>query len=261
MATRLANELESEPSRRERFIEFEHVVAGYAPTMMILNDLSFTAAQGEVTLLIGPNGAGKSTVLKAMFGMLAPRSGEIRLGGKRISGMTPRQLLAQGVAFVPQGRNLFPTLSVYQNLELGGITLPRPLLKGRIDEVLASFPRLHERRDNQASTLSGGEQKQLEIGRALLLRPKVLLIDEPSIGLSPKISSDVFGMLRALVRGGTTVLMVEQNVRSGLKVSDRAVALEMGRVALERPAAELLRDPDLNRLFLGGAVGVRPGAM
>ena len=157
----MATELANGPTRRERFIEFEHVVAGYAPTMMILNDLSFTAAQGEVTLLIGPNGAGKSTVLKTMFGMLAPRSGEIRLGGKRISGMTPRQLLAQGVAFVPQGRNLFPSLSVYQNLELGGITLPRPLLKGRIDEVLTSFPRLCPSRQLRFPNGHLGHQRQL----------------------------------------------------------------------------------------------------
>jgi branched-chain amino acid transport system ATP-binding protein len=144
---------------------------------------------------------------------------------------------------------------VLHNLELGGITLPRGELKGRIEEVLERFPRLRERIGNQASTLSGGEQKQLEIGRALLLRPRVLLIDEPSIGLSPIIVADVFRLLRQLVEAGTTVLMVEQNVRSALKVSDRAIALDMGRMAIDRPAAELLLDPNLNRLFLGGAAG------
>ncbi len=237
----------------DALIQFDRVIAGYSPTLMILNELSLDAREGEVTLLIGPNGAGKSTVLKTLFGILTPRSGVVRFAGQAINGKTPRALLAEGIAFVPQGGNLFPALSVFHNLELDGITLPRHQLKPRIDEVLERFPRLRERAANQASTLSGGEQKQLEIGRALLLRPKVLLIDEPSIGLSPKIASDVFQMLRALANGGTTVLMVEQNVRSGLKVSDRAIAMEMGRVAVDRPASELLDDPNLNRLFLGGA--------
>jgi branched-chain amino acid transport system ATP-binding protein len=233
-------------------IEFDRVVAGYGG-LTVLNGLSFGARAGEITLLIGPNGAGKSTALKTLFGLLTPVSGEIRFEGRLVSGQAPRALLAAGIAFVPQGRNLFPSLSVRHNLELGGITLPHGQLAPRIDEVLQRFPRLAERAGNQASTLSGGEQKQLEIGRALLLRPRVILIDEPSIGLSPRISRDVFRLLRALADGGTTVLMVEQNVRSALAVSDRAIALDGGRVALERPAAELLQDPDLNRLFLGGA--------
>jgi branched-chain amino acid transport system ATP-binding protein len=235
-------------------IEFRQVVAGYSPTLTILNQLSFDARDGEITLLIGPNGAGKSTALKTLFGLLAPRSGDIRLGDKSVAGTTPRDMLAQGVAFVPQGRNLFGSLSVLHNLELGGVTLARRLLEERIGEVLARFPRIRERLRNQASTLSGGEQKQLEIGRALLLRPRVILIDEPSIGLSPLISQEVFRLLRALADGGTTVLMVEQNVRSALKFADRALVLEMGRLALDRPAGELLHDPNLNRLFLGGSV-------
>jgi len=235
-------------------IEFERVVAGYSPTLTILNELSLDARRGEITLLIGPNGAGKSTALKALFGLLTPRTGEIRLEGRRISGMSPRDMIDCGLAFVPQGRNLFPSLSVLHNLELGGITLPgRKLLRERIEEILDPFPRVRERLGNQASTLSGGEQKQLEIGRALLLKPRVLLIDEPSIGLSPKISREVFLLLRRLADTGTTVLMVEQNVRSALKYADRALVLEMGRLALDRPAGELLEDPNLNRLFLGGA--------
>lgn len=241
----------------DTIVQFDRVVAGYSPALMILNQLSFDARAGEVTLLIGPNGAGKSTVLRTLFGMLTPRSGTVRYEGKIINGYAPRTLLGEGMAFVPQGRNLFPSLSVFHNLELGGITLPRDQLKPRIEEVMERFPRLRERAANQASTLSGGEQKQLEIGRALLLRPKVLLIDEPSIGLSPKIAADVFQMLRALADAGTTVMMVEQNVRSGLKISDRAIAMEMGKVAVDRPAAELLKDPNLNRLFLGGAVATR----
>ena len=234
-------------------IEFRNVVAGYSPTLTILHELSFVARKGDVTLLIGPNGAGKSTALKALFGLLVPRSGEIRLDDEVTSGVPPRKMLEKGVAFVPQGRNLFGGLSVLHNLELGGITLASDTLRReRIEEVLARFPRIRERQHNQASTLSGGEQKQLEVGRALLLRPRVLLIDEPSIGLSPIISQDVFRLLRSLADEGTTVLMVEQNVRSALTYADRALVLEMGRLALDRPAAELLRDPDLNRLFLGG---------
>jgi branched-chain amino acid transport system ATP-binding protein len=235
-------------------IEFRQVVAGYSPTLTILNELSFDARDGEITLLIGPNGAGKSTALKTLFGLLVPRSGTIELDGRDIGGTSPRDMLSHGVAFVPQGRNLFGSLSVLHNLELGGITLSRRLLDERIDEVLVRFPRLRERLRNQASTLSGGEQKQLEIGRALLLRPRVILIDEPSIGLSPLISQEVFRLLRALADSGTTVLMVEQNVRSALKFADRALVLEMGRLALDRPASELLNDPHLNRLFLGGSV-------
>ena len=238
----------------EKIIEFDKVVAGYSPSLTILNETTLDARKAEITLLIGPNGAGKSTVLKTLFGMLVPRSGEIRFEGKRVNGKSQRDLLAEGIAFVPQGRNLFGSLSVQHNLELGGITLPRRELAGRIEEVLARFPRIKERIDNQASTLSGGEQKQLEVGRALLLRPRVLLIDEPSIGLSPKLVQEVMTLLRALADAGTTVLMVEQNVRTALKYSNRALVLEMGRLALDRPASELLEDPNLNRLFLGGHV-------
>jgi len=233
-------------------IEFDKVVAGYTPSLTILNETTLDARKGEITLLIGPNGAGKSTVLKTLFGLLTPRSGEVRFEGQVINGMGQRELLAKGLAFVPQGRNLFGSLSVRHNLELGGITLPRGELPGRIEEVLARFPRIRERIDNQASTMSGGEQKQLEIGRALLLRPRVLLIDEPSIGLSPKLVQDVMTLLRQLADDGVTVLMVEQNVRTALKYANRALVLEMGRLALDRPASELLHDPDLNRLFLGG---------
>lgn len=236
----------------DRIIEFDKVVAGYSPSLTILNETTLDARAGEITLLIGPNGAGKSTVLKTLFGLLTPRSGEVRFEGKVINGRSQRDLLAQGIAFVPQGRNLFGSLSVRHNLELGGITLPRADLPARTEEVLARFPRIRERIDNQASTMSGGEQKQLEVGRALLLRPRVLLIDEPSIGLSPKLVQEVMTLLRQLADDGVTVLMVEQNVRTALKYANRALVLEMGRLALDRPADELLQDPDLNRLFLGG---------
>ncbi len=233
-------------------ITFDDVVAGYKD-FMILNNLSFQARRGSITLLLGPNGAGKSTVLKTLFGLLKPRQGRILLDGEDITGAGQKELLARGIAFVPQGRNLFGQLTVFQNLELGGITLGMKTTHERIPEVLEFFPRVKERLHSQASALSGGEQKQLEIGRALLLRPKVLLIDEPSVSLSPIVVQDVFKLLRRLADQGTTVLMVEQNVKSALKVSDEAIALESGRLVLHKPASELLADPHIERLFLGGA--------
>ena len=233
-------------------IEFDDVIAGYKD-FMILNNLSFKVPKGSITLLIGPNGAGKSTVLKTLFGLLKPRQGKIYLDGDDISGATQKELLARGIAFVPQGRNLFGQLSVYENLELGGITLGMKTTHERIPEVLELFPRVKERLHSLASSLSGGEQKQLEVGRALLLRPKVLLIDEPSIGLSPMVVQDVFKLLRKLADQGTTVLMVEQNVKSALKYSDDAIALESGRMVLHKSAADILADPQMERLFLGGA--------
>jgi branched-chain amino acid transport system ATP-binding protein len=234
-------------------IEFDQVRAGYGE-FMVLNELSLQARAGKITLLLGPNGAGKSTVLKTLFGLLRVRGGHIRLHGAEITGCDAKTLLVQHrVALVPQGRNLFGQLSVLENLELGGITLGMKTTRERIAEVLQRFPRISERLHSAASSLSGGEQKQLEIGRALLLRPRVLLIDEPSIGLSPIVVADVFTLLRQLADQGTTVLMVEQNVKSALKMADDAIALESGRVVLHKPANELLADPHIERLFLGGA--------
>lgn len=235
-------------------IELREVVAGYG-SFMILQGLDLRARRGRITLLLGPNGAGKSTVLKAIFGMLPVSSGKVFLDGEDITGSAPRELLTRhGIAFVPQGRNLFGRLSVYENLELGGITLGLKTARERIPEVLDLFPRVRERLHSAASSLSGGEQKQLEVGRALLLRPRVLLVDEPSIGLSPIVVQDVFRLLRRLAdEQGVTVLMVEQNVRSALKMADEAIALESGRVVLHKPAGDLLADPDIDRLFLGGA--------
>ena len=236
-------------------VEFDAVVAGYGDAM-VLDRLSLRAPRGKVTLLLGPNGAGKSTVLKTLFGLLAVREGRIRLHGRDITGARPRQLLLDhGMAFVPQGRNLFGQLTVHENLELGGITLGVGTARERIPDVLALFPRLRERAHAPASTLSGGEQKQLEVGRALLLRPRVMLIDEPSIGLSPRVVADVFALLRRLADQGTTVLIVEQNVKTALKLADDAIALESGRAVLHRNAATLLADPQLERLFLGAAGG------
>jgi branched-chain amino acid transport system ATP-binding protein len=234
-------------------IEFENVLAGYGE-FMVLNNLSLQAKTGKITLLLGPNGAGKSTVLKTLFGLLKVRQGRVRLFGEDITGATSKALLIQHrIAFVPQGRNLFGQLSVLENLELGGITLGMKTARERIPEVLELFPGVKARLHSAAASLSGGEQKQLEVGRALLLRPKVLLIDEPSIGLSPLVVADVFKLLRGLAEQGTTVLMVEQNVKSALKMADEAIALESGRMVLHKRADELLADPHIERLFLGGA--------
>jgi branched-chain amino acid transport system ATP-binding protein len=235
-------------------IEFDNVLADYKD-FMILNNLSLKARRGKITLLLGPNGAGKSTVLKTLFGLLTPRSGKVLMDGEDIGGISPKALLVKGVAFVPQGRNLFPQLTVKENLELGGITQGSKVTNERIPEVFKFFPRVVQRINSQASALSGGEQKQLEIARALLLRPKVLLIDEPSIGLSPIVVQDVFKLLRRLAdEDGTTILMVEQNVKIALKMADEAIALESGRLVLHKRADELLADPNIERLFLGGHV-------
>jgi branched-chain amino acid transport system ATP-binding protein len=237
----------------EKIIEFDRVVAGYSPSLTILNETTLDARRGEITLLIGPNGAGKSTVLKTLFGMLIPRSGEVRFEGKCINGKSERDLRADGIAFVPQGRNLFGSLSVRHNLELGGITLPRNELGGRIEEVLTRFPRIRERIDNQASTMSGGERRNLAVGRALLLRPRVLLIDEP---VDRPVAQTRAGSDGAAARAGRRRHDCPdgraERCPHGLKYANRALVLEMGRLALDRPANELLHDPDLNRLFLGG---------
>ena len=233
-------------------IELKNVVGGYGP-LRILNGVELAIDKGTVTTLVGPNGAGKSTVLKAIFGQADVHSGTIALAGRDITHTPPRALLQQGVAFVPQGRNVFPMLSVRANLRLGATMLPKPEIEVRMNEVLARFPRVAERLASQASALSGGEQKQLEIARALMLRPTVLLIDEPSIGLSPIVVQQVFTLLRELAGKGLTVLMVEQNVKRALAMSDIAVVLETGRVALSGDAHALLADPRMGRIFVGAA--------
>ena len=243
-------------------LELRDVVGGYGP-LRILNGVNLVAPAGSITTLVGPNGAGKSTILKVIFGAADITSGSVLLGGRDVTRTPPRALLAQGVAFVPQGRNVFPTLSVRANLRLGATMLPAREIETRMSEVLLRFPRVAERIESQASALSGGEQKQLEIARALMLRPSVLLIDEPSIGLSPLIVQQVFGLLRNLTAKGLTVLMVEQNVKRALSISDFGVVLETGRVALAGDARELLGDPRMGRIFVGasGAADVSPDAM
>ncbi len=238
----------------ETLLALDDVVSGYG-RMTILHGASMEVRARRITTIIGPNGAGKSTLFKTVFGLLPLMSGDIRFAGQSIAGLRPRDLLARGIAYVPQGRNLFPELTVRHNLELGGITLgDKALVARRVDEVLERFPVLMERAGLQASTLSGGEQKMLEVGRVLLLEPKLILIDEPSIGLGPKLVRQIFRTLTGLKEAGVTILMVEQNARSALAMSDDALVLEQGRLALAGAAAEILADPRVGTLFLGGGL-------
>ena len=233
-----------------------NLVAGYGQTT-ILNGTTVEVTEAALTTVIGPNGAGKSTLFKALFGMLPVREGTICFNGQEITGAKPIDLLANGIAYVPQGRNIFPQLSVEHNLEFGGVSL-RNLAEThkRMARVYARFPILQERAKAQASTLSGGEQKMLEIGRAMLLEPKLLLIDEPSIGLSPILVQQVFAELLALRDSGVTILMIEQNAKQALAVSDYGIVLQQGRMALSGTAEAVLNHPEIGHLFLGGAVQI-----
>ena len=236
-------------------VQVEALVGGYGK-MTILNGASFVVPRGAITTVIGPNGAGKSTVLKAVFGLLKLRSGRILFDGHDIVGASQRQLIAAGLCYVPQGRNIFPELSVRHNLELGLVAAPKSLRDRpeRVEAALDRFPALRERADRQASILSGGEQKQLEIARGLLLDPKLVLIDEPSIGLSPLLVRQTFDMLKDLRARGVSVLMVEQNARSALEISDYGLVLELGRARIFDRAEKVLNDPRVAQLFLGGVL-------
>jgi branched-chain amino acid transport system ATP-binding protein len=236
-------------------LELNDVVAGYGE-MTILNGATFRVRRGAITTVIGPNGAGKSTVFKTVFGLLKVRSGRIRFDGADITNAGTAQLLAAGMCYVPQGRNIFPELSVRHNIELGAVAAKREVdVKGRVEALMDRFPMLRLRADSQASTLSGGEQKVLEIARSLLLDPKLLLIDEPSLGLSPAMVQEAFGILQGLRAKGVSILMVEQNARSALQISDDGIVLELGRTRMSNRAAALLADPQVGQLFLGGAIG------
>ncbi|MBX8825974.1 ABC transporter ATP-binding protein [Ochrobactrum sp. SFR4] len=235
-------------------LELKQVFGGYGK-MTILNGTSFRIEKGTITTVIGPNGAGKSTVFKAIFGLLNIRSGQVLLNGKDVTGQVPAKMLAHGVSYVPQGRNLFPMLSVKHNLEVGGISAPdQSRVARRIDEVMEQFPILKEKANQQAITLSGGQQKQLEIARALLLDPKLILIDEPSIGLSPQMVSETFRTLIRLRDEGVTVLMVEQNAKAALAMSDYGLVLEQGQTRMHNKADALLADPRVGQLFLGASL-------
>ncbi|PSC05048.1 ABC transporter ATP-binding protein [Alsobacter soli] len=239
----------------EPMLRVKDVIAGYGE-MTILNGTTFDVRPGTITTVIGPNGAGKSTVFKTIFGMLKARSGSIRFKDGDITNATPKRLLSLGLCYVPQGRNIFPELSVRHNLELGGVAAGKEVdVPGRVEALMDRFPMLRKKADRQASTLSGGEQKLLEIARSLLLDPQLMLIDEPSIGLSPMMVQEVFDILKDLRSKGVSVLMIEQNARSALEISDDGLVLELGRTRMQDAASKLLADPRVGQLFLGGVVG------
>jgi branched-chain amino acid transport system ATP-binding protein len=233
----------------------EDVVAGYGG-LTVLNGTSLQAKRGAITTIIGPNGAGKSTVFKTVFGLLPARAGRVTFEGREITNLGPRQLLEMGISYVPQGRNIFPELSVRDNIQLGAVVAGKDItdLPARIESALDKFPALRKRATQQASTLSGGEQKQLEIVRGLLLNPQLVLIDEPSIGLSPLMVQQTFNTLKELRDRGVSILMIEQNARSALEISDYGIVLELGQTRLVDTAQRVLNDPRIGQLFLGGAM-------
>jgi branched-chain amino acid transport system ATP-binding protein len=232
----------------------DDVVGGYGK-LTVLNGTSFKVARGAITTVIGPNGAGKSTVFKAVFGLLPVQRGRIVFDGREVTNLDPRRLLELGISYVPQGRNVFPELSVLHNLELGATAAaPDAKIAARIESLMERFPMLRRKAGAQASTLSGGEQKLLEIARGLLLEPKLMLVDEPSIGLSPVLVKETFGILQDLRAKGVSILMVEQNAKRALEISDFGVVLELGRTRMEGAASAILADPRVGQLFLGGAM-------
>jgi branched-chain amino acid transport system ATP-binding protein len=236
-------------------LRMDSVVAGYGSTT-VLHETDLEVRRHAISTVIGPNGAGKSTALKAIFGMLRVRSGHIWYDGEELVGLSQVELLSRGITYVPQGRNIFPRMTVRANLELGGVTLrDHALVRRRIVDIAFDlFPILRAKADAQAGSLSGGEQKMLEVGRAMLLQPRLLLIDEPSVGLSPILVSQVFNLLVDLRDRGVTVLMVEQNAKRALEVSDRGMVLQQGRLVLAGSAADVLDHPEIGHLFLGGAL-------
>jgi branched-chain amino acid transport system ATP-binding protein len=242
------------PTSATELLSVEGLVGGYGQ-LTVLNGTSFKVARGALTTVIGPNGAGKSTVFKAIFGLLRVQGGRIVFDGRDITNHEPRELLEFGISYVPQGRNVFPELSVLHNLELGATAAPASIdVRARIEALMARFPMLERKAHAQASTLSGGEQKLLEIARGLLLEPKLMLIDEPSIGLSPLLVKDILRILQDLRAGGMSILMIEQNAKRALEMSDYGVVMELGQTRMEASAAQVLADPRVGQLFLGGAM-------
>jgi branched-chain amino acid transport system ATP-binding protein len=244
----------------DEILRFEDVIAGYG-TETILRGLSFGVRRGAITTIIGPNGSGKSTAFKASFGMLPVRAGRISYDGQEITNHTPRRLIAAGICYVPQGRNIFPELSVLHNLEFGGVAAPKGFdLRPRMEAAMDRFPVLRRKARQQASTLSGGEQKMLEIARGLMLEPRLMLIDEPSIGLSPILVEELFALIRDMRTRGVTVLMIEQNAKRALEQSDFGIVLELGCTRIQDRAEKILADPRIGQLFLGGGLEPTPAA-
>lgn len=238
--------------KSDAVLSLDGVVGGYG-AMQILNGTTFDVRRGTITTIIGANGAGKSTSFKAAFGLLKLSAGKVILDGRDVTTWHPRERLQAGMCYVPQGRNIFAELTVHENLELGAAAASRGIdVAARIETAKTRFPMLRRKSSQQASTLSGGEQKLLEVARGLLLDPKLVLIDEPSVGLSPIMVQEIFTVLKELRAAGVTILMVEQNARSALEISDDGIVLELGRTRMTAPARALLDDPAIGQLFLGG---------
>ena len=234
-------------------LELRGIRAGYGIGPDILTDVSLDVEAGRTHCIIGPNGAGKSTLLKVISGLLSPREGEVVFDGESLAGSRPDMVLAAGICFVPQDRNLFPEMTVKENLTMGAyLVRDRGVIGGRMERVMEMFPILAERSNQIAHTLSGGEQQQLSLARALMIEPQIMMIDEPSLGLAPQVATQIFDVIRKLGSElGMTLLLVEQNVRMGLAVSDWSFVLDLGSKRFEGPADAILDDPRIRDLYLG----------
>jgi ABC-type branched-subunit amino acid transport system ATPase component len=230
-------------------LEAREVVSGYGE-VEILHDVSIKVEEGEIVTIIGPNGAGKSTLLKTVFGLLPCKRGAIFFHGENVTGHSPQALVRKGMCYVPQSDNVFPSLTVQENLEMGAF-IRRDNYRAKIEEVLALFPDVVERRHTRAGKLSGGQRQMLALGRALMLEPRVLLLDEPSASLAPNMVQLVFAKIQDINRSGVSIVMVEQNARQSLKLSHRGYVLAMGQNRLEGSGASLLESEEVGRLYLG----------
>ena len=233
-----------------RLLEVEGVFAGYTD-VNILEGVSIRIEEGEIVTVIGPNGAGKSTLMKTVFGLTKLRGGRVVFKGEDISGMRPDLIVRRGVGYVPQERNTFPSLTALENFEMGAF-INEDILDENLEEVLRIFPEIKGRLHQKVGTMSGGEQKMVAIGRALITEPALLLLDEPSSALSPKLIDQVFGKVVEINEIGTAIMMVEQNAKKALAISDRGYVLEMGKNRYEGPGKTLLEDADVRGLYLGG---------
>lgn len=224
----------------------------YYGSIHAIKGVSFEVKEGEIVTLIGANGAGKSTVLKTVSGLLRSKTGSIEFLDKSIATVAPHKIVKQGLAHVPEGRRIFLQMSVEENLEMGAFTQSAKTVSEDIAKVYEQFPRLKERRRQTAGTLSGGEQQMLAMGRALMSRPKLLMLDEPSMGLAPILVEQIFEIIKELHKSGTTILLVEQNAQMALSVADRAYVLETGKVTLSGTGAELIKSDEIRKAYLGG---------
>lgn len=234
----------------EPLLQVEDVYAGYIQDLDILQGVNFKIHPGELVAVIGPNGAGKSTLAKTIFGLLTPHRGRINFKGENIAGLKSNQIVQRGMCYVPQIANVFPSLTVEENLEMGAFTRSTSL-KPLKQQIFDTFPILAERRRQRAGTLSGGERQQLAMGRALMLQPDLLLLDEPSAALSPLLVNSVFERIQQINQTGTAIVLVEQNARKALAMADRGYVLDTGRDRFEGPGPDLLNDPKVGELYLG----------